>query len=86
MYSKRFIITLKPNSYLASITSHALVIPPTPTFCNIDVKQTMAYSCSQKVVFHYGNTSVSLLLNPEEYSEPSQTSKIELFAKIANGF
>ena len=30
--------------------------------------------------------SVSLLLYPEEYREPSRTSKMELLAKIANDF
>ena len=30
--------------------------------------------------------SVSLLLYPEEYRETSRTSKMELLAKIANGF
>ena len=29
---------------------------------------------------------VNLLITPEVHSEPSQTSKMELFAKIANGW
>ena len=48
LHSKPFKITLKPNSYLTSITHRGLVIPPTPTFCNIDGTQTTAYWFSQK--------------------------------------
>ena len=54
LHSKSFKITFKPSSYLMSICARGPVNTSTHT-CNIDVTQTMAYCCSQKVATYYKN-------------------------------
>ena len=48
-------ITFKSDSYLVSICRRGMVKPSSHTFCRIDVTQTMAYWCSQRVVACYEN-------------------------------
>ena len=52
---KSFKNTLKTNSYLMSVCRCDQVSPRSYIFGSIDVTQTMAYWCSQKVVAYFEN-------------------------------
>ena len=50
-----FSFTLWPGISVVAQYICGMVIQPMPTFCNIDMTQTMAYWCLQKSVAYYGS-------------------------------
>ena len=79
LYSKLFKITLKPNSYLASIFCRGLVNPSTLTFPNINFKKTVGKLYVVSNVTEESCNNLYLLLKVFYRSSKSNSCLMSIF-------